>query len=488
MKDFISLFINRKIVDFVMVAVLMIMLPRQVFYADSLVVKAHIPWSWINDFEFYKDGIFITPYESNGIGYFAIDSSYNLTHRYTIFPVPSPSHMLVQCCLADSFLFATDGCSMHPVGEPVFFTYKITDSNYVFLAGLEPSGTVNPAGFDPITYHSGDIIYSEYPQTFVRIDVTDPANPYVTGKLFNGDYDVCKAILPYEDTLLITSRQCGSAFWDGNFRLIKNNEPDTLISLGKYGTNRYSYTAGITNIGSILFTAHNQGLVVYDISDFGNVQEIYFYATAWARFIEQVNDYIFMSCNNGWHVFKYVSPSDIQHRQYLANDQRILWMKLRPEKAELWCFVDEGSLGGLVIFDISDFVSIKEATNFALQNPRSAILNVYPNPFCDRVNIRWQISDVQMQDVRNNLLTSLGTGTQDISLKIYDVSGRIVKVFNLASPASLRKTGRAGFLLPASAVSWDGTDDLGKKVSSGVYLLTLDAGEYKEIRKLLLIR
>lgn len=382
MKDLISLpSVTKIIVGFVFVAVLIIVLPYDAFCSDSLVVKARIPWGWINDFEFYQDGIFISPYGDNGIGYFTIDSSYNLTHRYTVFPVPSSSHMLVQCCIADSFLFAIDGSPMHPVGEPVFFTYKITDSSCVFLAGLEPSGTVNPAGFDPITYYNGDIIYSEYPKTFVRINVTNPGNPYVTAKLVNDDFDVCKAILPYEDTLLITSRQCGSAFWDGNFRLIKNNVPDTLISLGKYGTSRYSYTAGIINVGSILFTAHSQGFVVYDISDFGYVQEIYFYSTAWARFIEQANNYVFMSCNDGWHVFKYVSPSNIQHLQYLTNDERILWMKLRPEKDELWCFVDGGNLGGLVVFDISDFIGIKEEANFTVQTPGFDILKAYPNPF-----------------------------------------------------------------------------------------------------------
>ncbi|MCK4234737.1 hypothetical protein KAX75_09920, partial [candidate division WOR-3 bacterium] len=381
MNEKFSLVSINKLIFVFFVAAVMIILPYEAFCSDSLRVKANISWGWINDFEFYQDGIFITPYGGNGIGYFTIDSSYNLTHRYTVFPVPSASHMLVQCCIADSFLFALDGSFAHPVGEPVFFSYKITDSNYTFLAGLEPTGTVNPAGFDPIIYHNGNIIYSEYPQTFVRIDVTNPTNPYVTGELFNGDFDVCHAILPYEDTLLITSRQCGGAYWDGNFRLIKNNEPDTLISVGKYGTNRFSYTAGITNIGSVLFTAHNQGLVVYDISNFSNVHEIYFYSTAWARFIEQANNYVFMSCNDGWHVFKYESPSSIQHHQYLTNDERILWMKLRPEKDELWCFVDEGSLGGLVIFDISDFVGIEERKDFTEKTPESDILKAYPNPF-----------------------------------------------------------------------------------------------------------
>ena len=105
-------------------------------------------------------------------------------------------------------------------------------------------------------------------------------------------------------------------------------------------------------------------------------------------------------------------------------------------------------------------------------------INVYPNPFRQMTEIRYQVPDIQMQDVRNNLSTSLGTGMQDISLKIYDVSGRIVKVFNLTS----------GFLLPASTVSWDGTDNDGKKVPSGVYFCKLTTGDYSTMKKLLLVR
>lgn len=461
MKSVFSLsFADAKMMGFITIAVLVITFPYQAFCADSLEVKARIPWGWINDFEFYQDGIFITPYESNGIGYFTIDTNYTLNHRYTIFPVPSASHMLVQCCIADSFLFALDGSPIHPNGEPVFFTYRISDSNCTFLAGLEPTGTVWPTGFDPIVYHNGNIIYSDYPKTFVRINVTDPVNPYVTAKLVNQDYDVCLAILPYEDTLLITSRQCGTGNWSGNFRLIRNNEPDTLISLSRYGTNRYSYTAGIININSILFTAHHQGLVAYDISDFGNVHEIYFYSTAWARFIEQVNNYIFMSCNNGWHLFKYVSPSDIQHLQYLANDERILWMKLRPGYDELWCFVDEGTLGGLAIFDLSDFVGIKEATDFAVQDPGSEIIRVHPNPFRKLTTISFGI----------------GQSAEGIELRICDVTGRLVKQFD-------HKT-----IGLSNRVAWNGTDNLGHRLPVGVYFLQLETEEFNQTKKMVFLR
>lgn len=81
MKDLISLpSVTKIIVGFVFIAVLIIVLPYDAFCSDSLVVKARIPWGWINDFEFYKDGIFIALYDGNGIGYFTVDSSYNLTH------------------------------------------------------------------------------------------------------------------------------------------------------------------------------------------------------------------------------------------------------------------------------------------------------------------------------------------------------------------------------------------------------------------------
>ena len=38
------------------------------------------------------------------------------------------------------------------------------------------------------------------------------------------------------------------------------------------------------------------------------------------------------------------------------------------------------------------------------------------------------------------------------------------------------------------AVRWDGRDQAGRAVTSGVYLYQLRAGEYTEVRKLLLLR
>jgi hypothetical protein len=111
------------------------------------------------------------------------------------------------------------------------------------------------------------------------------------------------------------------------------------------------------------------------------------------------------------------------------------------------------------------------------------MLTCTPNPFKQATEIK-----IQMQEVKNNLSTSLGTGTQDISLKIYDVSGRVVKVFNLASPASLREAGRAGILSLASAVSWSGTDQLDRPVPAGVYFVRLTTSGQTYTEKVILLK
>lgn len=75
-------------------------------------------------------------------------------------------------------------------------------------------------------------------------------------------------------------------------------------------------------------------------------------------------------------------------------------------------------------------------------------MQIYPNPFRENLNIRF--------DKVN--------GDEDIELRILDVSGRVVKEF-----PRIRSGG-----LKSMAISWDGTDDRNLRLPSGIYFLKAD--------------
>ena len=93
------------------------------------------------------------------------------------------------------------------------------------------------------------------------------------------------------------------------------------------------------------------------------------------------------------------------------------------------------------------------------------LFDIYPNPFRDKVEIRLMIEDERWKK-------------EDISLRIYNVIGRLVKSFSLPTTYSLLPT----------VISWDGRNNSGEKVTSGVYSLKLETEDYKETRQLLMIK
>ncbi len=85
---------------------------------------------------------------------------------------------------------------------------------------------------------------------------------------------------------------------------------------------------------------------------------------------------------------------------------------------------------------------------------------VDPNPFQHFTDIRYQITD-------NN---------QIVNLKIYDALGRLVRQWD-------NTTTRL-----SDNIRWDGTDNLNRRLSCGVYFVNLQAGDYTATEKVLIIR
>jgi hypothetical protein len=94
-------------------------------------------------------------------------------------------------------------------------------------------------------------------------------------------------------------------------------------------------------------------------------------------------------------------------------------------------------------------------------NERRIHIHMSPNPFTSLTTIY------------------LGTGrrAECINLKIYDISGRLVKSFSLLTETSF---------LPA--VSWDGTDNQNRRLPSGVYFVCMETQDIKLVEKVVLLR
>ena len=95
----------------------------------------------------------------------------------------------------------------------------------------------------------------------------------------------------------------------------------------------------------------------------------------------------------------------------------------------------------------------------------TALLPNYPNPFNPETWIPYQLAE-----------------DGDVTLTIYDTNGVAVRRLNLGHQS-------AGFYESRSeAIYWDGRNDFGEGVASGVYFYHLSAGDYSATRKMLVVK
>jgi hypothetical protein len=95
-----------------------------------------------------------------------------------------------------------------------------------------------------------------------------------------------------------------------------------------------------------------------------------------------------------------------------------------------------------------------------------ALSQNYPNPFNPATSIRFDIPAGPQ----------VGAGLR-VRLQVYDVRGRRVRTLL----DDVRAPGH-------HEVHWDGRDDRGVRVESGVYLYRVDAGSFSSMRKMVLMK
>ena len=141
-----------------------------------------------------------------------------------------------------------------------------------------------------------------------------------------------------------------------------------------------------------------------------------------------------------------------------------------------WDAQDGGDdAGSVYIFDTEDDeglnipLSVEPRGDFALtifgDIKRTALLQNFPNPFNPETWIPYTLAD-----------------DADVNVRIYDVEGKLVRKLDIGYQ-------RAGsYLNREKAVYWDGRDQLGESVSSGIYFYTLKADAFSDTRRMVILK
>jgi hypothetical protein len=113
-------------------------------------------------------------------------------------------------------------------------------------------------------------------------------------------------------------------------------------------------------------------------------------------------------------------------------------------------------------FDNMEWTGVKEEMSNEGKPEDFSLLDNYPNPFNPETRIRYTVGT---------------SGFSLVKLQIFNVLGQRVKVL-----VNERQT-------PGSyEVTWDGTEESGVEVASGVYFYRLEAGQFDQIKKMVLVR
>ena len=141
-----------------------------------------------------------------------------------------------------------------------------------------------------------------------------------------------------------------------------------------------------------------------------------------------------------------------------------------------WDAQDGGDdAGSVYIFDTEDDeglnipLSVEPRGDLALTMfgdiKRTALLQNFPNPFNPETWIPYTLAD-----------------NAEVKVRIYDVEGKLVRKLDIGYQ-------RAGsYLSREKAVYWDGRDQLGESVSSGIYFYTLRADAFSDTRRMVILK
>jgi WD40 repeat protein len=175
--------------------------------------------------------------------------------------------------------------------------------------------------------------------------------------------------------------------------------------------------------------------------------------------------YLFAKRNGDFQVWDWQKSRPIKHSSSIEN-----FVSLSQDGSVLVSY-DSVSMGRYLIYDLKDMLSLlpypvePKGKQFVTlgQIKRNQLLQNFPNPFNPETWIPFRLAD-----------------KSNVTIRIYTPTGKLVRSI---SPGTMSA---GDYSSQSQAIHWDGRNDAGETVSSGVYLYTINAGDFSATRKMLI--
>jgi len=128
-------------------------------------------------------------------------------------------------------------------------------------------------------------------------------------------------------------------------------------------------------------------------------------------------------------------------------------------------YLEDINISGVKNKNVIIRVVVKTSVSASFIPKKSRLLQNYPNPFNPETWIPYELA-----------------ADSTVSIDIYNVQGQLIR--HLA----LKEQKAGSYLMKDKATCWDGRDEPGQKVASGVYWYRLRAGQFNAIRRMVITK
>ncbi len=370
-----------------------------------------------------------------------------------IYDISDTENMVMTDCY-EEYVFPS---AMQIYEDQLYMLLKNWDDQLYALINMDVSDPAHP---QEITYYelsifpgsmtiSGDIVYLVGDYTdIIAIDVSDPAQPCEVG---NWSEQYSEVGLVSNDNYLYALN------WVHGIYIIDINNPSQMETVGQWDVDHYPSFLALENDN--LFVADYEDedfpygyLYILDVSDPENPYSISEAYVENAEALYGINgNYLSYYDSGGYKIYDIRNANQLNEAgnyPYVGSVYRILMDGQYAYLANSYSFK---------ILDYSAAVGISETD---ISGQSTALLSNAPNPFNPSTTIRYSLA-----------------APGKVSLCIYNVRGEKVKTLY----DGVQDAG-------AHSHVWDGLDDGGKAVASGVYLSRLESSDQTATGKMLLLK